>query len=99
MPATFELALGRDGRAAVLARSRSGIIARRSGGAPRVDYAATTLALLGISMPNFWLGPLLAIVFSIVLGWLPVSGRGTPAHLVLAGDHTRRAAGRRCWRG
>jgi ABC-type dipeptide/oligopeptide/nickel transport system permease component len=48
-----------------------------------VDYAATTLALLGISMPNFWLGPLMAIVFSILLGWLPVSGRGTPAHLVL----------------
>ncbi|MFI5179463.1 MAG: ABC transporter permease, partial [Vicinamibacterales bacterium] len=49
----------------------------------RVDYAATTLALLGISMPNFWLGPLLAIVFSVSLGWLPVSGRGTAAHLVL----------------
>src|SRR5258706_3576154 len=48
-----------------------------------VDHAATTLALLGISMPNFWLGPLMAIVFSITLGWLPVSGRGTLAHLVL----------------
>jgi peptide/nickel transport system permease protein len=48
-----------------------------------VDHAATTLALVGISMPNFWLGPLLAIVFSVTLGWLPVSGRGTLAHLVL----------------
>jgi ABC-type dipeptide/oligopeptide/nickel transport system permease component len=48
-----------------------------------VDHAATTLALLGISMPNFWLGPLLAMVFSVSLGWVPVSGRGTMAHLVL----------------
>ena len=34
-------------------------------------------------MPNFWLGPVLAIVFAVELGWLPVSGRGTPAHLIL----------------
>ena len=48
-----------------------------------IDHAATTLALAGVSIPNFWLGPLLAIIFSIELGWLPVSGRGTLAHLVL----------------
>jgi ABC-type dipeptide/oligopeptide/nickel transport system permease component len=48
-----------------------------------VDHIATTLSLMGVSMPNFWLGPLLAIVFAVWLGWLPVSGRGTPAHLVL----------------
>ena len=48
-----------------------------------VDTSATALALAGVSIPNFWLGPLLAIVFSIQLGWLPVSGRGTLAHLVL----------------
>ena len=48
-----------------------------------IDHAATTLSLLGVSIPSFWLGPLLAIVFSIELGWLPVSGRGTLPHLVL----------------
>jgi ABC-type dipeptide/oligopeptide/nickel transport system permease component len=47
------------------------------------DHAAMTLALAGISMPSFWLGPLLAIFFAVYLGWLPVSGSGTPAHLVL----------------
>ena len=48
-----------------------------------VDHAAMTVSLVGISMPNFWLGPLLAIVFAVVLGWLPVAGTGSPAHLVL----------------
>ena len=48
-----------------------------------IDHAAMTISLLGVSMPNFWLGPLLAIVLSIQLGWLPVSGSGTPAHFVL----------------
>ncbi|MDQ3170367.1 MAG: ABC transporter permease [Acidobacteriota bacterium] len=48
-----------------------------------VDHSAMTLALVGISMPNFWLGPLLAILFSVKLGWLPVSGTGSVAHLVL----------------
>jgi peptide/nickel transport system permease protein len=48
-----------------------------------IDHAAMTLALAGISMPNFWLGPLLAILFAVRLGWLPVSGTGTIWHLVL----------------
>jgi ABC-type dipeptide/oligopeptide/nickel transport system permease component len=48
-----------------------------------MDQAATILALAGVSMPNFWLGPLMAILFAVALGWLPVSGRGTWAHLVL----------------
>jgi peptide/nickel transport system permease protein len=47
------------------------------------DHIAMTLALAGISMPNFWLGPLLAILFAVYLGWLPVSGTGSLAHLVL----------------
>jgi peptide/nickel transport system permease protein len=48
-----------------------------------IDHAAMTLALIGISMPNFWLGPLLAILFAVYLGWLPVSGTGGVTHLVL----------------
>jgi peptide/nickel transport system permease protein len=48
-----------------------------------LDRAALLFSLLGLSMPNFWLGPLLMIVFSIQLGWLPVSGRGALTHLFL----------------
>jgi peptide/nickel transport system permease protein len=47
------------------------------------DRAALLFSLLGVSMPNFWLGPVLMIVFSIQLGWLPVSGRGDLSHLIL----------------
>jgi peptide/nickel transport system permease protein len=81
LPATFELALAAMLIAVAIAIP-AGIIAAVWAGTG-VDHAATTLALLGISVPNFWLGPLLAIVFSVSLGWLPVSGRGTLAHLVL----------------
>ncbi len=81
MPATVELGLAAM-LVAVAVAIPLGLIAAVWAGTS-VDHAATTLALLGISIPNFWLGPLLAIVFSVTLGWLPVSGRGTLAHLVL----------------
>ena len=81
LPATLELAFAAMGVAVLIAIPLGILAAVRAG--TRVDHAATTLALLGISMPNFWLGPLLAILFSVTLGWLPVSGRGTAAHLVL----------------
>ncbi len=48
-----------------------------------VDHAARFVSLLGVSMPNFWLGPILILVFSIHMGWFPVSGRGGLSHLVL----------------
>jgi ABC-type dipeptide/oligopeptide/nickel transport system permease component len=67
---------------AVLVAVPLGIVAAVWRGTP-ADHAAMTVSLIGISMPNFWLGPLLAILFAVVLGWLPVAGSGTPAHLVL----------------
>lgn len=48
-----------------------------------VDRLAMTVSLAGMAMPNFWLGPVLAMVFGVGLGWLPVSGFGTWQHLVL----------------
>src|SRR3954469_2721204 len=81
MPATIQLA-GAARVVAVIFAMPLGIAAAVWRGTA-VDHAATTISLLGISIPNFWLGPLLAIVFSIELGWLPVSGRGTWGSLVL----------------
>ncbi|MDH3603553.1 MAG: ABC transporter permease, partial [Candidatus Tectomicrobia bacterium] len=50
-----------------------------------LDTVSMLLALIGVSMPNFWLGPLLILGFSLHLGWLPVSGRGdgSIAYLIL----------------
>ena len=83
LPATFELAAASMSMAVIIAIPL-GIVAAVAAGT-RVDHLATTLALVGMSMPNFWLGPLLAIVFSVELGWFPVSGRGSLAHVVLPG--------------
>jgi peptide/nickel transport system permease protein len=48
-----------------------------------IDNGAMLFAMLGAAMPNFWLGPLLIIVFSIQLGWFPVSGHGGFTHVIL----------------
>ena len=47
------------------------------------DRGSLVASLLGVSMPNFWLGPLLVLAFSVHLRWFPVSGRGGLASLVL----------------
>lgn len=47
------------------------------------DRLAMGVSLAGVSIPNFWLGPLLMLLFAVQLGWLPVSGRDAPGALML----------------
>jgi len=48
-----------------------------------LDYLVTSTALFGISMPVFWLGLMLVVLFSVMLNWLPAGGMGTWKHVVL----------------
>jgi ABC-type dipeptide/oligopeptide/nickel transport system permease component len=47
------------------------------------DSAGKVFALLGLSLPSFWVGLVLILLFSVYLGWLPSSGAGTPLHLIM----------------
>jgi len=47
------------------------------------DGAGKIFALLGLSMPSFWVGLLLILFFSVYLGWLPSSGSGTVWHVLM----------------
>jgi ABC-type dipeptide/oligopeptide/nickel transport system permease component len=48
-----------------------------------LDMGSMLGALFGLSMPHFWLGIMMILLFSVRLGWLPTSGRGTLAHLIM----------------
>ncbi len=48
-----------------------------------LDFTVMTVALFGVSIPVFWLGIMLMLLFSVTLHWFPAGGYGTPAHLVL----------------
>ncbi|MCP4286018.1 MAG: ABC transporter permease [Gammaproteobacteria bacterium] len=48
-----------------------------------LDYLVTSTALFGMSMPVFWLGLMLVVVFSVILQWLPAGGIGTWKHVIL----------------
>ncbi len=48
-----------------------------------IDYVVMVGAMIGVSMPVFWLGLLLILVFSVRLGWLPSVGKGSLAHFIL----------------
>jgi peptide/nickel transport system permease protein len=72
IPATLLLTVAALGFALAIAVPLGVLAALRKNSA--WDTGAMGFALLGVSIPNFWLGPLLILVFSLGLGWFPVSG-------------------------
>ena len=80
-PATLELAVAGLIVAIVIAFPLGLVSGASPGGA--ADLGAMGFAVLGISIPHLYLGPLLMILFSLELRWLPLTGRGGLAHLIL----------------
>jgi peptide/nickel transport system permease protein len=76
LPATVELSVAAM-LLAIVVGIPLGIIAATHQRSP-LDYGATVVVLLGVSVPTFWLGLLLIIVLAVGLHWLPVSGRIDP---------------------
>lgn len=81
LPATLLLAVSAMTVAVMLAFPLGIAAARRPN--TWIDRSLMVFAVAGGAMPTFWLGPLMVLFFSIALGWFPVSGYGTAAHLVL----------------
>lgn len=81
LPATLELILAAMAFSLAVAIPAGIVAARRPGSL--ADRLARGVSLLGISAPPFWIGIMLILVFAVELRWLPSSGRGTLAHLVL----------------
>lgn len=81
LPATFELAFAAIVFAIAIAIPL-GIWSATVKNSP-ADLLATGIAAIGKAMPNFWLGIMLILFFSVTLGFFPVSGRGTLGHLAL----------------
>lgn len=80
-PKTAQLALTAMGFAAVAGITLGVVAAIRPGGA--VDRIASLAAYLGVSFPVYWVGLLLILLFAVALRWLPPSGSGGLAALVL----------------
>lgn len=81
LPATIELALAALLLSLAIAIPVGVLSAIRKD--TKADTISMVLALIGQSVPGFWLGLMLILVFSVDLGWLPTSGRGGLGYLVL----------------
>lgn len=80
-PMTLQLALMALAIAVLIAFPLGIWAALRVGRWP--DHLSMSVSLLGVSIPNFWLGPMLILFFSLFLGWFPVSGADQPYSWVL----------------
>jgi peptide/nickel transport system permease protein len=81
LPLTLELAFLGIGLAFALSIPLGIIASLRPGGIS--DRSTIFMSLIGLSVPQFWLGLLLIVVFAVQLRWLPTSGIDTPAHIIL----------------
>ncbi len=81
LPATLQLAAASLVVSLGIGLPLGVLVAVRAGSG--VDRLVSGFSLLGMSIPNFWLGPLLVLVFSLALGWFPVSGRDGFSSVVL----------------
>ena len=81
LPNTLLLTFAAMAVAILIAIPLGVVAASRKGTA--VDHAAMGIAVAGVALPRFWLGPMLIILFAIKLDWLPVSGADSPRNLIL----------------
>lgn len=81
LPATLVLALAALAIAVVIGVPLGVVAAANEDSI--ADIASSFFAFLGQAAPNFWLGAMFILLFSVQLGWLPTSGAGSPWHLVL----------------
>ncbi len=81
LPLTLLLAVLGIGLAFVLSIPLGIVSALKPGGV--TDRVTVFFSLIGLSVPQFWLGLLLIVVFAVQLRWLPTSGIATPAHVIL----------------
>jgi peptide/nickel transport system permease protein len=75
-PATVELAVGAMIIATIIGLIAGTVAATRKNS--YFDYSSTAMSLIGVSVPTFWLGIILIIIFGVELKWLPISGRVDP---------------------
>jgi peptide/nickel transport system permease protein len=81
LPLTLILAFTGIGLAFIVSIPLGIITALRPGGV--TDRVTVFFSLLGLSVPQFWLGLLLIVIFAVNLRWLPTSGVSTPIHIIL----------------